>query len=168
MNFGIFNVNTHVRTSIGSGKVIAVTQNGWHTLEIGGKIYPKKFRTSELVEIFTPKSSKSPRSLVSRPSPVSRPRSPVSRPRSPVSRPRSPVSRPRSPVKRPISPVSPVSFHSLPSSCTKQTQKKYSLRPSPPYPANKCRGAILKGNDGNLYISSPDRNDVCKWKIYKN
>ncbi len=154
MNFGIFNVNTHVRTSIGSGKVIAVTQNGWHTLEIGGKIYPKKFRTSELVEIFTPKSSKSPRSLVSRPSPVSRPRSPVSRP--------------RSPVKRPISPVSPVSFHSLPSSCTKQTQKKYSLRPSPPYPANKCRGAILKGNDGNLYISSPDRNDVCKWKIYKN
>ena len=38
--------------------------------------------------------------------------------------------------------------------CSRQTIKKYSERPSPPYPANLCRNSIKKGNDGNKYKSS--------------
>jgi hypothetical protein len=49
--------------------------------------------------------------------------------------------------------------------CDSLTQKKYRTRPSPPYPANKCCGKTKKGNDGNQYISVPDKNNRCRWVI---
>lgn len=48
-------------------------------------------------------------------------------------------------------------------SCVKQTTKHYTERPSPPYPANTCCGAVRKGNDGRMYQSVADRNGVCRW-----
>lgn len=42
--------------------------------------------------------------------------------------------------------------------------KKYKTRKSPPYPANENCGKIMKGNDGNMYISKPNKNNVCSWK----
>jgi hypothetical protein len=44
---------------------------------------------------------------------------------------------------------------------------KYLKRPSPPYPAQENCYKELKGNDGNMYISSPDKNNICKWKKLK-
>ena len=43
------------------------------------------------------------------------------------------------------------------------TKKKYLTRPSPPYPANEFCGRKKKGNDGNMYLSTPDKNGICKW-----
>ena len=43
------------------------------------------------------------------------------------------------------------------------TKKKYLTRDSPPYPANDYCGKKKKGNDGNMYLSTPDKNGVCKW-----
>jgi hypothetical protein len=40
---------------------------------------------------------------------------------------------------------------------------KYSLRNSPPYPANKCKTMKKKGNDGNYYLSEADKNGIYKW-----
>lgn len=48
--------------------------------------------------------------------------------------------------------------------CEKQITKKYTERNSPPYKANECCGHIKVGNDGNDYISLPDKNMVCRWK----
>ena len=45
----------------------------------------------------------------------------------------------------------------------RKTQKKYVTRDSPPYPANEFCGRKKKGNDGLMYLSSPDKNGVCKW-----
>ena len=45
----------------------------------------------------------------------------------------------------------------------KKTKKKYITRNSPPYPANDYCGKKMKGNDGLMYLSSPDKNGVCKW-----
>ena len=47
--------------------------------------------------------------------------------------------------------------------CVKQDNAKYSNRPSPPYPANECRGKIMKGNNGEMYISKPMSNGVYRW-----
>jgi hypothetical protein len=46
----------------------------------------------------------------------------------------------------------------------KKTQKKYTSRKSPPYPANEYCNKQMVGNDGNLYISKPNKNNVCSWK----
>jgi hypothetical protein len=43
---------------------------------------------------------------------------------------------------------------------------KYTTRKSPPYPASDYRGLIMKGNDGNPYISIPNKNGVCRWKLH--
>jgi hypothetical protein len=51
--------------------------------------------------------------------------------------------------------------------CTKQTQKKYLTRPSPPFPANECCGQIMMGNDGQQYVSQPNVTGVCRWKLVK-
>ena len=48
--------------------------------------------------------------------------------------------------------------------CTIQKNAKYMDRPSPPYPANKCCGSEMKGNDGNMYVSKRDVHGVCRWK----
>ena len=58
---------------------------------------------------------------------------------------------------------------SSPSDCVIQTSAKYnsSTRKSPPYPANKCRGKILRGNDGNMYRSASNINGIYTWRIKK-
>jgi len=48
-------------------------------------------------------------------------------------------------------------------SCIRKTSNKYISRNSPPYSANKCCNETKKGNDGNLYISKPNKNNICKW-----
>ena len=45
-----------------------------------------------------------------------------------------------------------------------QFTKKYTDRPSPPYPANKMCGQTRLGNDDNLYISKANKNGICSWK----
>ena len=47
--------------------------------------------------------------------------------------------------------------------CVKQDSKKYKSRPSPPFPANKCKGKTKKGNNGKMFKSKPDANGVHKW-----
>ena len=42
--------------------------------------------------------------------------------------------------------------------CKRLTNKKYTSRPGPPYPANLCRGDKLVGNDGRLYESTRAKN----------
>lgn len=44
-----------------------------------------------------------------------------------------------------------------------RTSKKYTSRPSPPYPANECCGQTRTGNDGMKYISVETANGVCRW-----
>lgn len=44
-----------------------------------------------------------------------------------------------------------------------KTLKKYQIRKSPPYPANKNCNKIMVGNDGNKYISKPNKNNICSW-----
>jgi hypothetical protein len=45
-----------------------------------------------------------------------------------------------------------------------QTTKKYLSRPSPPYPANKCCGKTMTGNDGAKYIAAQNAFGICAWK----
>lgn len=47
--------------------------------------------------------------------------------------------------------------------CIKMTTDKYIFRNSPPYPANKCKSMKKMGNDGNTYLSQPDKNGTYKW-----
>jgi hypothetical protein len=48
-----------------------------------------------------------------------------------------------------------------------KTLKKYKTRKSPPYPADiNCNKKML-GNDGNMYISTQNKNYICTWKKYK-
>jgi hypothetical protein len=48
-----------------------------------------------------------------------------------------------------------------------KTLKKYKTRNSPPYPANVNCGRIMKGNDGIMYESVANINNVCAWKKVK-
>jgi len=50
--------------------------------------------------------------------------------------------------------------------CSISSLQKYVNRPSPPRPANEtgCRGKMLVGNDGNMWISQSDKNGTYKWK----
>jgi hypothetical protein len=50
------------------------------------------------------------------------------------------------------------------SGCKKQNTKKYALRGSPPFPANKCQGKKKKGNDGRMYKSVANKNGIHAWK----
>ena len=59
---------------------------------------------------------------------------------------------------------SSVHKHNKGAKCVVQTTKKYTSRSSPPYPANKCCGKTLKGNDGNKYVSEPGVSGICSWK----
>lgn len=49
--------------------------------------------------------------------------------------------------------------------CLKRTSRKYTDRPSPPYPANECCGERKRGNDGKMYLSKTDRNGRCRWVV---
>jgi len=51
--------------------------------------------------------------------------------------------------------------------CRPQYTKKYLSRPSPNYPANECKGRRMKGNDGRIYQSVPDKNGIYRWKLVK-
>ena len=51
--------------------------------------------------------------------------------------------------------------------CKRQTSKKYTSRPSPPYSAAHCPGVATNGNDGNTYVSVPNKNGVHRWVIAK-
>jgi hypothetical protein len=51
--------------------------------------------------------------------------------------------------------------------CARQTTKKYTTRPSPPYPAQECKGRTMRGNDGNTWTSLPASNGVYRWKPVK-
>ena len=62
------------------------------------------------------------------------------------------------------SPTKPVAkSSSKPAGCVPSKLKKYVERKAPPYPAAECCGIKLKGNDGNEYVSKPDKNGICKW-----
>ncbi len=52
--------------------------------------------------------------------------------------------------------------------CVKIKTNKYAFRNSPPYPANKCKSIKKKGNDGELYLSQPDKKSTYKWVLIKN
>lgn len=41
--------------------------------------------------------------------------------------------------------------------------EKYAKRPSPPHPANDRPNETMTGNDGNQYISTPNKNGVYRW-----
>jgi len=45
-----------------------------------------------------------------------------------------------------------------------KTLKKYKNRKSPPYPANEYCGKQMKGNDGYMYTSKSNKNNICSWK----
>jgi hypothetical protein len=45
----------------------------------------------------------------------------------------------------------------------RQTNKKYTTRPSPPFSAQDFCGKRKKGNDGNWWVSTPDKNGRCRW-----
>ena len=47
--------------------------------------------------------------------------------------------------------------------CKKSTDTKYLKRKGPPYPAQNCPGMSKKGNDGLMYKSEPNKNDVYRW-----
>ena len=50
-------------------------------------------------------------------------------------------------------------------SCSPKLTKKYMGRPSPPIPANKCpAGERQMGNDGTMYVATPDYRGVNTWK----
>lgn len=51
---------------------------------------------------------------------------------------------------------------------SKAMTKKYRENPAPPYPANIFCESIETGNDGQLYKSLPDTNNMCSWKRYKS
>ena len=49
-----------------------------------------------------------------------------------------------------------------------KTLKKYKNRKSPPYPANGVNcGKKMIGNDGNMYVSTQNKNYTCIWKKSK-
>jgi len=45
-----------------------------------------------------------------------------------------------------------------------KTLKKYKNRKSPPYPANENCNKTMVGNDGEKYVSKPNKNNICSWK----
>jgi len=46
----------------------------------------------------------------------------------------------------------------------RKTNKKYTNRNSPPYPANENCHKRMIGNDRTYYISTPNKNNICTWK----
>ncbi len=46
-----------------------------------------------------------------------------------------------------------------------QKYLKKMLRNSPPFPANDYCNKKKKGNDGKMYISKPNKNNICSWKL---
>ncbi len=53
-------------------------------------------------------------------------------------------------------------------SCVSESTKKYVKRPSPPFPANKCKNMTKKGNNGKFFKSTSDKKGVYKWIALKS
>lgn len=53
-------------------------------------------------------------------------------------------------------------------SCVIQNTEKYAKRPSPPFPANKCKNMTKKGNNGKFFKSTSNKNGVYKWIALKS
>lgn len=53
-------------------------------------------------------------------------------------------------------------------SCVSENTKKYVKRPSPPFPANKCKNMTKKGNNGKFFKSTSDKKGVYKWIALKS
>ena len=53
--------------------------------------------------------------------------------------------------------------------CVKQTDKRYTDRASPPFPANEleCRGKTMMGNNGKQWISKANSKGIYSWKEIK-
>jgi len=51
----------------------------------------------------------------------------------------------------------------MPKCSIKETQKKYTTRPSPPFPASECKNKKKKGNNGKFFKSVVGKNGVYKW-----
>jgi hypothetical protein len=51
---------------------------------------------------------------------------------------------------------------------TQKAAKKYASRPSPPLPANEHCGETQKGNDGQMYVSVPNKRSVCRWTLKRS
>lgn len=65
---------------------------------------------------------------------------------------------------KPRAPSSTLTGHKMPSTCTRQTTKKYVTRASPPIPANACpAGQRRRGNDGSMYVATPNKHGVNRW-----
>lgn len=54
--------------------------------------------------------------------------------------------------------------HTTEKNCKKQTTKKYTTRPSPPYPANQCKGKKKVGNDGKKWVSKANVTGIYTWR----
>lgn len=54
------------------------------------------------------------------------------------------------------------------SKCVAQTTKKYTDRPSPPFPAADCPGLTKKGNNGKMYVSAANVKGIYSWKVVKS
>ena len=76
-------------------------------------------------------------------------------------------SKPKSPSKAKTLSSSKAKALSSSSSCAKQTTKKYTERPSPPFPAAECPGSVKKGNNGKMYESIANVKGVYAWKLKK-
>lgn len=49
-------------------------------------------------------------------------------------------------------------------SCVRRTEKKYLVRPGPPYSAQECPSMLQIGNDGKVYQSLPNAKGIFQWK----
>lgn len=49
--------------------------------------------------------------------------------------------------------------------CTRQLTKKYRTRPSPPFPANKCKNKKKIGNDKKYYKSTKNKAQIYRWEL---
>jgi hypothetical protein len=52
----------------------------------------------------------------------------------------------------------------LPTGCSPESTSEYINRVGPAFPASRCHGAVIVGNDGTNYVSSPDKNGVFSWR----
>jgi hypothetical protein len=72
--------------------------------------------------------------------------------------------KPKSKSKSKKSRRKPFNVYSPSAGCKLMTSKKYTSRPSPPFPANKCKGAIKSGNDGKIYKSTINSAGIHTWR----
>jgi hypothetical protein len=50
-------------------------------------------------------------------------------------------------------------------SCERQTTKKYTSRPGPPWPAAECIGQVKRGNDERMYIARSYPSGAKRWVL---